>query len=130
MWSNPRTATKKATSPEAVLDAKLHEPTVLGAGDLTERRRADLVAGLAEADRIQRVEDFDAKLKTLGPCHTQSPGKRHVDAVEARAADDVAGLVANRSGVFWKREPVKATRVEPLSRRSCAADVRTARHVG
>ena len=55
----PRTRLERELHPE------LHDPPVVGRGDLTEGRRADRAVRLAEALLVEDVERFDAQLDLL-----------------------------------------------------------------
>jgi hypothetical protein len=52
---------------EDIFDSQLDDPPVVRAGDLTESRRTDLIAGLIEAHCVQRIEDFETQDNLSSP---------------------------------------------------------------
>src|SRR6185436_20573037 len=104
----------RGTASEAVLHPELDHAAVVGTRDRPEVGRARARDRLTKARMVEQVVRLDADLDLVGLREREALEQRHVDPVEAGAADGVARLVAGARGGRRDGAPLEAARVEPL----------------
>src|ERR1700722_12597801 len=103
---------------EEELQRQLDRSTRLRLGDLSKRRRADVVVGQAEVRVIEEVKELRAELEALRFTDRDVLEQREVPFLERRRGHDVAAGVSELPRLRGRVQLLKRFHVEPLLNRA------------